>query len=91
LWAHDDDELQIQRANRALASYRLAVAAAVPNQTGPIVACTRINGSHFRFLDQDEAMKEFDAAIKIGPVAGALQRCRWQKRRVSATLGYNSV
>jgi hypothetical protein len=74
LWARDttDDDLQIQRANRALASYRLAVAAASPEtDKGLLSRAHESMGRIFAFLDQkDEAMKEFDAAIKIGPVAG---------------------
>jgi len=74
LWARDttDDELQIQRANRALASYRLAVAASNSDtDKGLLSRAHEAMGRIFAFLDQkDEAMKEFDAAIKIGPVAG---------------------
>jgi tetratricopeptide (TPR) repeat protein len=74
LWARDttDDDLQIQRANRALASYRLAVAAASPEtDKGLLSRAHESMGRIFAFLDQkDEAMKEFEAAIKIGPVAG---------------------
>jgi tetratricopeptide (TPR) repeat protein len=74
LWARDttDDDLQTQRANRALASYRLAVAAASPEtDKGLLSRAHESMGRIFAFLDQkDEAMKEFDAAIRIGPVAG---------------------
>jgi tetratricopeptide (TPR) repeat protein len=74
LWARDttDDDLQIQRANRALASYRLAVAAASPEtDQGLLSRAHESMGRIFAFLDQkDEAIKEFDAAIKMGPVAG---------------------
>lgn len=74
LWARDttDDDLQAQRANRALASYRLAVAAASPEtDKGLLSRAHESMGRILAFLDQkDEAMKEFDAAIKIGPVAG---------------------
>jgi tetratricopeptide (TPR) repeat protein len=74
LWARDttDDELQIQRANRALGNYRLAVAAASPEtDKGLLSRAHESMGRIFAFLDQkEEAMKEFDAAIKIGPVAG---------------------
>ncbi len=74
LWARDttDDDLQTQRANRALASYRLAVAAAGPEtDKGLLSRAHESMGRILAFLDQrDEAMKEFDAAIKIGPVAG---------------------
>ena len=74
LWARDttDDELQAQRLNRSLASYRLAVAAANPEtEKGLLSRAHESMGRILAFLDQkDEAMKEFDAAIKIGPVAG---------------------
>jgi tetratricopeptide (TPR) repeat protein len=74
LWARDttDDDLQIQRVNRALASYRLAVAAASPEtDRGLLSRAHESMGRIYAFLDQkDEAMKEFDAAIKIGQVAG---------------------
>ncbi len=74
LWARDttDDEQQAQRLNRALASYRLAVAAASPDtERGLLSRAHESMGRILAFLEQkDEAMKEFDAAIKIGPVAG---------------------
>jgi tetratricopeptide (TPR) repeat protein len=74
LWARDttDDDLQTQRVNRALASYRLAVAAASPEtDKGLLSRAHESMGRILAFLDQkDEAMKEFDAAIKIGRVAG---------------------
>jgi tetratricopeptide (TPR) repeat protein len=74
LWARDttDDDLQTQRLNRALASYRLAVAAATPEtEKGLLSRAHESMARILAFLDQkDEAMKEFDAAIKIGPVTG---------------------
>jgi tetratricopeptide (TPR) repeat protein len=74
LWARDttDDDLQAQRANRALASYRLAVAAASPEtDKGLLSRAHESMGRIYAFLDQkEEAMKEFDAAIKIGRVTG---------------------
>jgi len=74
LWARDttDDDLQTQRVNRALASYRLAVAASGPDtDKGLLSRAHESMGRIFAFLDQkDEAMKEFDAAIRIGPVPG---------------------
>ena len=74
LWARDttDDDLQTQRLNRALANYRLAVAAA--NQESDRVLLSRAHetmGRILAFLDKkDEALKEFDLAIKIGPITG---------------------
>jgi tetratricopeptide (TPR) repeat protein len=74
LWARDttDDDQQTQRLNRALASYRLAVAAATPEtEQGLLSRAHESMGRILAFMDQkDEAMKEFDAAIKIGPVTG---------------------
>jgi tetratricopeptide (TPR) repeat protein len=74
LWARDtiDDDLQTQRLNRALAGYRLAVAAATPEtDRGLLSRAHESMGRILAFLDQkDEAMKEFDAAIRIGNVAG---------------------
>lgn len=74
LWARDttDDELQTQRLNRSLANYRLAVAAAAPeSDQGLLSRAHESMGRILAFLDQkDEALKEFEAAIKIGRVAG---------------------
>ena len=74
LWARDttDDDLQTQRLNRALANYRLAVAAAAPATDQALLSRAHESmGRILAFLDQkDEAMKEFDAAIKIGRVTG---------------------
>ena len=74
LWARDttDDDRQAERLHRALASYRLAVAAATPEtEQGLLSRAHESMGRILAFLDQkDEAMREFDAAIKIGPVAG---------------------
>jgi hypothetical protein len=78
LWAREttDDELQSQRLNRALANYRMAVAAASPE--GDKVLLSRAHeamGRILAFLDQrDEAIKEFDAAINIGEVPGGAYR-----------------
>ena len=74
LWARDttDDELQSQRLNRALANYRLAVAAAAPETDKVLLSrAHEAMGRILAFLERNgEAMKEFDAAIKIGEVAG---------------------
>src|SRR5438105_1551762 len=74
LWARDttDDELQSQRLNRALANYRLAVAAAAPETDKALLSrAHEAMGRILAFLERnDEAMKEFDAAIEIGEVAG---------------------
>jgi tetratricopeptide (TPR) repeat protein len=74
LWARDttDDDQQTQRLNRALANYRLAVAAASPESDQALLSHAHESmGRILAFLDQkDEAIKEFDAAIKIGRVTG---------------------
>jgi tetratricopeptide (TPR) repeat protein len=74
LWARDttDDDQQTQRLNRALGNYRLAVAAASPeSDQGLLSRAHESMGRILAFLEQkDEAMKEFDAAIRIGRVAG---------------------
>jgi tetratricopeptide (TPR) repeat protein len=74
LWARDttDDDLQEQRLNRALANYGLAVQAASPETDRLLLSrAHEATGRILAFLDRkDEAMKEFDAAIKIGDVAG---------------------
>ena len=78
LWARDttDDDLQSQRLNRALANYRLAVAAAVPEADKVLLSrAHEAMGRILAFLDNhNEAMKEFEAAIKIGDVAGGAFR-----------------
>jgi tetratricopeptide (TPR) repeat protein len=78
LWARDttDDELQAQRLNRALANYRLAVAAAAPETDNVLLSrAHEAMGRILAFLDRnDEAIKEFEAAIKIGDVTGGAYR-----------------
>lgn len=78
LWARDttDDDLQSQRLNRALANYRLAVAAAAPETDKVVLSrAHEAMGRILAFLDHnDEAIKEFEAAIKIGDVTGGAYR-----------------
>ena len=78
LWARDttDDDLQTQRLNRALANYRLAVAAAAPETDKVLLSrAHEAMGRILAFLEHnDEAMKEFEAAIKIGEVTGGAYR-----------------
>ena len=78
LWARDttDDELQNQRLNRALANYRLAIAAASPDIDRALLSrAHEAMGRILAFLDHnDEAMKEFEAAISIGEVTGGAYR-----------------
>jgi hypothetical protein len=78
LWARDttDDQLQSQRLNRALANYRLAVAAAMPESDKVLLSrAHEAMGRILAFLDNNaEAMKEFEAAIRIGDVTGGAYR-----------------
>jgi hypothetical protein len=78
LWARDttDDDLQSQRLNRALANYRFAVAAAAPEIDKVLLSrAHEAMGRILAFLDHnDEAIKEFEAAIKIGDVTGGAYR-----------------
>lgn len=74
LWARDttDDDLQEQRLNAALANYGLAVQAAEPEVDRVLLSrAHEAMGRILAFLDRnEEAMKEFEAAIRIGDVAG---------------------
>lgn len=74
LWARDttDDDLQEQRLNTSLANYGFAVQAASPENDRVLLSrAHEAMGRILAFLDRkDEAMKEFDAAISIGDVAG---------------------
>jgi hypothetical protein len=74
LWARDstDDDLQSQRLNRALAHYRLAVAAALPDSDRALLShAHEAMGRILAFMDNDaEALKEFDAAISLGDFPG---------------------
>ncbi|MDX6305624.1 MAG: hypothetical protein QOI77_2593 [Blastocatellia bacterium] len=85
LWARDttDDELQTQRLNRALGNYRLAVAAAAPDTDSVLLSrAHEAMGRILAFLDnKDEAMKEFEAAIKIGEVPGGAYRDALEGKR----------
>jgi hypothetical protein len=79
-----DDPIQIERLNRALGQYRLAIQASSPESDKAILsraheAMGRINA----FLDnKNEALREFDEAIKIGEVRGGayLQAVEGKKR-----------
>jgi hypothetical protein len=81
-----DDPIQIERLNRALGQYRLAIQASSPESDKAILsraheAMGRINA----FLDnKTEALKEFDEAIRIGEVrGGAYQQALEGKKRLS--------
>ncbi|SRR6266516_1500905 len=88
LWARDttDDDLQTERLNRALANYRLAVGAALPDTDRALLSrAHEAMGRILAFLDRDaEAMKEFDAAISMGDIAGgALKDALEGKKKLS--------
>ncbi len=88
LWARDttDDDLQSQRLNRALANYRLATQAAAPETDKALLSrAHEAMGRILAFLERnDEAMKEFEAAIKIGEVTGgAYQDAMNGKRKLA--------
>ena len=81
-----DDPVQIERLNRALGQYRLAIQASSPESDKAILsraheAMGRINA----FLDnKNEALREFDEAIKLGEVrGGAYQQALEGKKRLS--------
>ncbi len=71
-----DEQVQVERLNRALGHYRMAIAAASPEDDKAILSRAhesmgRINA----FLDNTaEAVKSFDEAIKIGDVRGGAYR-----------------
>ncbi len=85
LWARDttDDELQAQRLNRAVGNYRMAVAAAGPDTDKVLLSrAHEAMGRILAFLDnKDEALKEFEAAIKIGEVTGGAYRDALEGKR----------
>jgi len=85
LWARDttDDQLQSERLNRALSNYRLAVAAAQPDTDKVLLSrAHEAMGRILAFLDHnDEAMKEFEAAIRIGDVTGGAYRDALEGKR----------
>jgi hypothetical protein len=71
-----DEPVQLERLNRALGHYRMAIAAASPENDKAILSRAhesmgRINA----FLENNaEAVKAFDEAIKIGDVRGGAYR-----------------
>ena len=85
LWARDttDDDLQEQRLNTALANYGFAVQAASPEtDRGLLSRAHESMGRILAFLDRkDEAMKEFEAAIKIGEVNGGAYKDALEGKR----------
>jgi len=67
-----DEDVQAQRLKAALTNYRLAVQAAAPETDMALVSrAHEAMGRIYAFLDQKtEAANEFEAAIKMGEVAG---------------------
>jgi hypothetical protein len=89
LWARDstDDALQVQRLQRALASYRLAVAGASPETDRALIShAHEAMGRILAFLDRsDEAMKEFEATIRMGDVSGGAYKDAVEGKRKLST------
>lgn len=88
LWARDttDDDVQTERLQLALANYGFAVQAASPDTDRALLSrAHEAMGRILAFLERpDEAMKEFDAAIKIGRVnGGAYDDALAGKRRLA--------
>lgn len=82
-----DEPVQLERLNRALGHYRMAIAAASPEDDKAILSRAhesmgRINA----FLENTaEAVKSFDEAIKIGDVRGGAYREALEgKKRLTA-------
>ncbi len=67
-----DADVQTERLGRALANYRLTVSAASPETDKSLLSRAHAAaGRILSFLERnDEAAKEFDAAIRIGDVPG---------------------
>jgi hypothetical protein len=67
-----DDNLQVQRLNRALSHYRMAIEAPTSGSDPAVLSRSHAAiGRILAFMDQPAAaMKEFDEAIKIGRVQG---------------------
>ncbi|HVS20908.1 MAG TPA: hypothetical protein VHD88_03625 [Pyrinomonadaceae bacterium] len=85
LWARDttDDDLQAQRLNRALVNYRFAVQAASPETDRVLLSrAHEAMGRILAFLEHnDEAVKEFETAIKIGDVTGGAYKDAMEGKR----------
>jgi len=85
LWARDttDDDLQEQRLNMSLGNYGFAVQAASPENDRVLLSrAHEAMGRILAFLDRrGEAMKEFEAAIGIGDVAGGAYKDALEGKR----------
>jgi tetratricopeptide (TPR) repeat protein len=64
-----DEDVQRERLNRALANYRLAIMATTPETDRALVqrSYAAIGRIMEFFENKEEALKAFDAAIKLGP------------------------
>jgi hypothetical protein len=71
-----DEQVQVERLNRALGHYRMAIAAASPENDKAILSRSYESMGHINaFLENpQEAVKAFDEAIKIGDVRGGAYR-----------------
>jgi hypothetical protein len=71
-----DEQVQVERLNRALGHYRMAIAAASPEYDKAILSRSYESMGHINaFLENPaEAVKAFDEAIKIGDVRGGAYR-----------------
>jgi len=78
-----DEDVQAERLNRALGNYRLAVEAASPETDRALISrAHEAMGRIHAFLDHyDEAIKEFDEAIRIGDVPGGAFRDAMEGKR----------
>jgi hypothetical protein len=67
-----DEAVQTERLNRALGNYRLAVEASSPETDRALISrAHEAMGRIHAFLEnKSEAAKEFDAAIRVGDIAG---------------------
>ncbi|HVF28107.1 MAG TPA: hypothetical protein VM943_07695 [Pyrinomonadaceae bacterium] len=69
-----EEDLQRERLSRALSLYEQSVLAAAPDVDSDKALISRARaarGRIYTFLDRrDEALKEFDAVLRIGPVRG---------------------
>jgi hypothetical protein len=67
-----DEDVQAERLNRALANYRFALAASSPETDRALISrAHEAMGRIYAFLgSRNEAVKEFDEAIKVEDVPG---------------------
>ncbi|HEY8186321.1 MAG TPA: hypothetical protein VIF64_09645 [Pyrinomonadaceae bacterium] len=81
-----DEDVQVERLNRALGNYRLALAASSPETDRALISrAHEAMGRIHAFLEHPtEAAKEFDEAIRIGDVpGGAYQTALEGKKKLS--------